>query len=139
MEIAADDGERHELFIAVTRSLIQEIETAVPIKDGEAAFDLPAIRGITDLGGIVPVSWPPFSVPVFPMVDGGTDASGTQGSTKRLAVIAFVCPDAFRSAPSFANREAIHRLEGATHVMDVGFDGDGGQGKTVSIHENAAF
>jgi hypothetical protein len=111
------------------------IQPAKAVDPGKRAFNFPALTAVAFMFAFVS-SLHAGLWPAFLAIGGqGNDAALTQGSTQRIAVIAFIEAETFGAPPSFADFDAVDGFEDLNLIMAIGSTQRAVQGIAIGIDD----
>jgi hypothetical protein len=135
----SDEIDSHKSAISFLTFFKETIQTITVVKPSKASFDFPALPTVTLL---VLILWrSPFwnRHVIFTILGIRYDLTFPQFSSEWFAIVAFVESQAFRSAATFADFDAIYRFKDLALVVPVGFAQSKVEWIAVGVNDHMAF
>lgn len=115
------------------------VQSPMVVEPTERPFHLPPLAAIGPVMDILRRTAARNGDMVLPIGGDGHNATLPQGAAMRVAIVAFVQPQAFGFALALANANAIDRLQQFGDIIAVGFTQGEIEGMTIGLDDQMAF
>lgn len=134
-----EEKDSHEGPIRFLAMFQHAVQPPMDVKPTKRPFHLPALAAVTPVVDILGRATTRNRDMILTIRGNGNNASPAQGTAVRLAIIAFVQPQAFGFTLTLADANAINGLQQFDKIITVGFTQGEVEGMTLGVNDQVAF
>ena len=134
-----DEKDSNKSAIRFLTAFEKAIQPTKAVDPSKGAFNFPALTAVAFMFAFVSSLHAGLRPALLAIGGQGNDAALAQGSTQRIAVIAFIEAEAFGTATPFANFDAVDGFEDLNLIMAIGSTQRAVQRIAIGIDDQVAF